>query len=189
MSVSDRRCCTVYVIKVVRLLQVPVRSRQPPKTGTPAPAAEAPRQAWAAPAPAPAHTHTENPPAERGVERGRREARARRFEYWTPNGDGAPRPRKSVLQRQQRADEYSERLRQDQQAKRAAERAEAEAEVQRLEEMAKQAARRHQAAHDVRKTYMPPLHTATAGIHELVWESLYAIHRSSTCLDKRAVPR
>jgi non-ribosomal peptide synthetase component F len=84
---------------------------------------------------------------------GRRGPRPRRFEYWSPNGDGAPRPRKSVLDRQKRADEFSARLRQDQQAKRAADRAEAAAEVhlelQRLEEKAKQAARRHQAAHEV----------------------------------------
>ena len=148
--------------------QAPAATLAPAPAPAPSEAPAAPRQAWAqrgaAPAPAPARVEQPAAGPARDAELAEREGeradgrvrRARRFEYWSPqdNGGGAPRPRKSVLDRKKRADEFSARLRQDQQAKRAVDRAEAAAEVQRLEEKAKQAARRHQAAQEVRNLDM-----------------------------------
>ena len=96
---------------------VPVRrhrqrssSRQPTAGPAPAPAPAPRRQAWDAPAPAPSPAPVPTPvpapaPAPALTRQTDYDRRPRPFEYWSPpeNG-GAPRPRKSVVDRQKRAD-------------------------------------------------------------------------------------
>jgi hypothetical protein len=110
----------------------------PAPAPAPAPAAALRRKAWDGPEPSLAQA----PRRQTGYGH-----RPRPFEYWSPpeNG-GAPRPRKSVLDRQKRADDFSARVRDEQaakQAKRDLQRAEATAEAVRLEQLALDAAQRH----------------------------------------------